>query len=156
MGARVFSQLDDLVSALPQLLKQSRRFFAADAEVLGASPPHRADRESARVTLRFGSPRRATSAVFTLEARPRTAQDLFDAEAAEARCHAAGMALLAGRCTSVWSVQAVEHDSVLELELCGALASVALGPILPDDGSGLYGVRGAMERAERHLGSTSP
>ena len=30
-----------------------------------------------------------------------------------------------------------------------ALASVALGPVLPADGSTLYGVRGAMERAEK-------
>ena len=58
------------------------------------------------------------------------------------------MSTLAERCPTVWEVSSVGVDSELaRLNLCGILASVALGPVLPDDGATLYGVRGAMERA---------
>jgi hypothetical protein len=62
------------------------------------------------------------------------------------------MASLAERCPTIWDVEPVGEDSELaRLNLCGILAAVALGPVLPDDGSTLYGVRGAMERVERLL-----
>jgi hypothetical protein len=42
-----------------------------------------------------------------------------------------------------------EATGTAELQLSALLASVALGPVLPEDESTLYGVRGAMERAEK-------
>jgi hypothetical protein len=44
-----------------------------------------------------------------------------------------------------------EDSELARLNLCGILAAIALGPVLPDDGATLYGVRGAMERVERLL-----
>ncbi len=149
MSVRVFSQQADLVAALPQLLNHARRFFAAELEVLSASPPERRERELGEVLLRWAGARYPGEGTFRIESRARTGDDVFSAEAAEARGRAAGMSQLAARCPVVWSVTGVGLVSgSAELQLSALLASVALGPVLPDDGSTLYGVRGAMERAE--------
>jgi len=69
---------------------------------------------------------------------------------AEERGRAGGMAQLAARCVALWSVTPEgEVSGTAELQLSALLASVALGPVLPADESTLYGVRGAMERAEK-------
>jgi hypothetical protein len=150
MATRVFSQQADLVAALPQLLTHARRFFAADLEVLAASPPERPDRAKALVTLRLESARYPASGTFQVEARAPTAADQAAAEAAEERGKAGGMALLAGRCAALWVLTPQgEVSGSAELQLSALLASVALGPVLPADESTLYGVRGAMERAEK-------
>jgi hypothetical protein len=96
--------------------------------------------------------------------RNRTDADLLEARHAEELSRAAGMAALAERCPTVLEVTelatvgqparaapakpAEGHEKLL-LELCALLAFVALGPILPPDGSALFGVRGARARAER-------
>jgi hypothetical protein len=144
-ATRVFSQQPDLVNALPKLLQHARRFFAAEIEVLAASP---------QVRLRLESARYPGSGTFSIEARETSADDRFAAEQAEARGRAGGMSLLAARCAAVWVVTP-EGDvtgSAL-LQLTALLASVALGPVLPPDESTLYGVRGAMERAEKAASS---
>jgi hypothetical protein len=144
-ATRVFSQQPDLTAALPKLLQHARRFFAAEIDVLADTPALRIRLESARY------PGQGT---FRIEARPATDDDRFAAEAAEARGQAGGMALLAARCPGVWVVTA-ENDvsGSAELQLTALLASVALGPVLPADQSTLYGVRGAMERAEKAAAS---
>ena len=101
---RVFSQQSDLVASLPKILAHARRFFAADLEVLSASPPARPDVSVAEVRVRLSSARYAGSGTFLLEARPRTDDDQFAAEAAEACGKATNMALLAARCPSVWRI----------------------------------------------------
>jgi hypothetical protein len=150
MATRVFSQQPDLIAALPQLLAHARRFFSAQLEVLSASPPERSELAVARVSLRLESARYPGRGTFQVDTRPTIAQDLAAAERAEARGRAGGMAQLASRCLVVWIVT---PDGVVsgsaELQLSALLASVALGPVLPADESTLYGVRGAMERAER-------
>jgi hypothetical protein len=61
---------------------------------------------------------------------------------------------LAERCPTIWEVSAIDADSELaRLNLCAILAAVGLGPVLPDDCSTLFGVRGAMERVEKLLRS---
>jgi hypothetical protein len=61
------------------------------------------------------------------------------------------MAQLAARCVALWVITPTgEVTGSAELQLSALLASVALGPVLPSDVSTLYGVRGAMERAEKH------
>lgn len=149
MVTRVFSQQADLVAALPKLLAHARRFFAAEIEVLSASPPSRPDPALAEVRLRLSAARYPGSGTFSIRARPSVDDDRFAAEAAEVRGNAVNMSLLAAQCASVWSVEP-EPDvtGVAELQLTALLASVALGPVLPADGSTLYGVRGAMQRAE--------
>jgi hypothetical protein len=153
MPTRVFSQLPDLVAALPQLLAHARRFFAAEVEVLGASAPARPDPASGFVQLKLESARYPGSGTFRVASRPATEADRADAERAEVRGRATGMAQLARRCPNVWTIEETgEVSGSAELQLSGLLASVALGPVLPADEATLYGVRGAMERAERARG----
>jgi hypothetical protein len=150
MVTRVFSQQPDLVAALPQLLQHARRFFAAELDVLAASSGDRADVTVADVTLTFASSRYPGRGTFRLESRAATADDRFDADAAEVAGKAGGMALLAARCPAVWLIHPQpDVTGSAELQLSALLASVALGPVLPADRSTLYGVRGAMERAEK-------
>lgn len=153
MVTRVFSQQPDLVAALPKLLAHARRFFAAELNVLSASAGDRPDLAVAEVALELESARYPGRGRFRVESRAATSDDQFAAEAAEAAGKAGGMALLAARCPVVWLVHpegAVTGSA--ELQLSALLASVALGPVLPADESTLYGVRGAMERAERAAG----
>lgn len=150
MPTRVFSQQPDLVSALPRLLQHARRFFAAELSVLSASSLERPEPLDAQVRLQLTSARYPGHGTFLVASRPTTEDDRFAAEAAEARGKAGGMSLLAGRCGAVWSIiPEGEVTGSAELQLSALLASVALGPVLPEDESTLYGVRGAMERAER-------
>jgi hypothetical protein len=118
--------------------------------VLSASLPSRPDVELSEVKVRFLGGRHAGSGTFRIESRTATHDDRFAAEAAEARGRAGGMSLLAARCPVVWTVTAEGATTgSAELQLCALLASVSLGPVLPEDESTLYGVRGAMERAEK-------
>lgn len=150
MATRVFSQEPDLIAALPKLMAHARRFFAAELEVVAASAQERPDVMRAFVSLRFQSARLAGTGSFRVESRAALPDDRFAAEAAEARGRAGGMALLAARCPALWSIiPEGEATGSAELQLSALLASVALGPVLPEDESTLYGVRGAMERAER-------
>jgi hypothetical protein len=150
MPTRVFSQEPDLVAALPRLLQHARRFFAAELNVLGSSPPDRSAPLEAFIGLRWESARYPGQGTFRVTSRPTSADDRFAAEAAEARGRAGGMAELAARCRAVWTITAEgEVTGVAELQLSALLASIALGPVLPEDESTLYGVRGAMERAEK-------
>jgi hypothetical protein len=150
MPTRVFSQEPDLIGALPKVMAHARRFFAAELEVLSASPPQRPDPAQAFVNVRFEGARYPGSGSFRIESRPTVEGDRFAAEAAEARGRAGGMALLAARCPVLWTITVEgEASGSAELQLSALLASVALGPVLPDDESTLYGVRGAMERAEK-------
>jgi hypothetical protein len=150
MATRVFSQQPDLVAALPQLLAHARRFFAAEVNVLSASAPDRADLADAHVRLRLASARYPGEGTFHIESRPPTDADRAAAEVAEVRGRAGGMAQLAARCRALWVVTAEgEISGSADLQLSALLASVALGPVLPEDESTLYGVRGAMERAEK-------
>jgi hypothetical protein len=146
----VFSQLPDLVAALPQIMAHARRFFAAEVEVLGAAPPERPEPASSFVLLRLDKARYAGSGTFRITSRPATEADRADADRAEVLGRATGMAQLARRCPNLWTLEPEgEATGAAELQLSGLLASVALGPVLPIDGSTLYGVRGAMERAEK-------
>jgi len=150
MSTRVFSQEPDLIGALPKLMAHARRFFAAELEVLAASPAERPELMQAFVNLHFESGRYPGSGTFRIESRPTVADDRFAAEAAEARGLAGGMASLAERCPVLWVITPEgETSGTAELQLSALLASVALGPVMPGDESTLYGVRGAMERAEK-------
>ena len=150
MSTRVFSQQPDLIAALPQLLAHARRFFAAELDVLSASPRERAEPAEAEVRLRLISARYPGHGTFRIHAGRPTDADRAAAEVAEERGRAGGMAQLAARCVALWSVTPEgEVSGSAELQLSALLASVALGPVLPADESTLYGVRGAMERAEK-------
>lgn len=128
MRFRVFAQ--QRAGALPVLE------LSASAERLVAVPLHVA-REGEVVVLRLGD---ATARV---QRRDSTEEDWNDARAAEAAGKSAGMSALARRCETVWCVE-LEGSEAWGYGLVAVLASVALGPALPDDGSRLMGTRSAL------------
>ncbi len=143
------SQRGELSLDLPELLRTTRRFFDATLEVQShASSATSGD--LLQVLLR--SDKHGYEGVLTIQSRKAALEDRVDARVAEERGRAGGMSSLAERCPTIWEVTSVGVDSELaRLNLCGILAAVALGPVLPDDGATLYGVRGAMERVEKLL-----
>ena len=133
---------------LPELLGATRRFFDATLDVQVRSE------DGQHVELVLSCEKHDYEGLLSVTARPVRDSDLVDARAAEERGRAAGMASLAERCHVIWEVESLGTDSELaRLNLCGILAAVGLGPVLPDDISTLYGVRGSMERVERLLRS---
>jgi len=147
---RVFAQRAQLTLDLPELLRTARSYFDATLDIQQRSDPAPDGRDSVEVLLR--SEEHGYEGRLAIRTRWTSEHDLADARDAEQRGQAAGMASLAERCPTIWDVEPVGLDSELaRLNLCGILAAAALGPVLPDDGSTLYGVRGAMERVERLL-----
>jgi hypothetical protein len=143
---RIFAQRDDSSIDLPELLGATRRFFDVTLDVQARSE------KGDRVELLLHSERHGYEGRFAIRARAVTKFDLLDARAAEESGRASGMSSLAERCRTVWEVESMDDASELASHnLCGILASVGLGPVLPDDGSTLYGVRGSMERLDRLL-----
>jgi hypothetical protein len=148
-NVRVFTQRQQLALDLPELLRATQRYFDVTLDIEARAETNGA---GDLVTVRVRSALHGYEGVLTIESRKTRAEDLIEARAAEVRGRAAGMAGLAERCPNVWEVHSIGTDSELaRLNLCGILASVALGPVLPDDGATLYGVRGAMERVEKLL-----
>jgi len=145
----IFAQAPSARFDLVRLLGNARKYFEAELEVLDQALE---GADGARVRLRLESAQHRYSGVFTLRSRPATSDDRFEAEAAEARGQATGMSLLAAKCGFVWEISPESGaPDTATLNLCGILASVALGPVMPADRSTLYGVRGSMERLERLL-----
>jgi hypothetical protein len=143
---RVFAQRDDLAIDLPELLNATRRYFDATIDVQSRSDT------GDRVELVLRSEKHGYEGRLSVSSRKVTDFDVLDARVAEDRGRASGMSALAERCHTVWEVEPIGVDSELaRLNLCGILAAVALGPVLPDDCSTLFGVRGSMERVERLL-----
>jgi hypothetical protein len=143
---RVFAQQAELEIDLPALLNATRRFFDATLDVQSRSEAG----DQVEVLLRCE--KHDYQGRLQIRSRRVLDADLADARVAEERGRAAGMAGLAARCRVIWEVQSLGDDSALaRLNLCGILASVGLGPVLPDDLSTLYGVRGSMERVQRLL-----
>lgn len=151
MPTRVFSQATTERIDLAALVRQAGRFFEASIEILAER-----ERESGghEVRLRIDSPRRGFVEDFVVTSREASAEDWEAARRAEERGRAGGMSLLAERCRIVWQVEPVRPDAAPAalLNLCALLASVALGPVLPDDESTLFGIRGAMERLDALTG----
>jgi len=149
-GVRVFAQRTELTLDLPEVLRTARSYFDASLDIQSRSDPAADGRDFVQVLLR--SDKYGYEGLLSIRTRWTSEHDRADARDAEQRGQAAGMAGLAERCPTIWDVEPVAADSELaRLNLCGILAAVALGPVLPDDGSTLYGVRGAMERVERLL-----
>lgn len=147
---RIFAQREQLTLDLPALFATARSYFDATLEVEARSAPGPDGRD--RVEVRLRSEKHGYEGRFSIHTRWASEHDRADARDAEQRGQAAGMAALAARCPTIWDVEAIGDDSELaRLNLCGMLAALALGPVLPDDGSTLYGVRGAMERVDRLL-----
>jgi hypothetical protein len=153
MGYRVFAQSDDARIDPARLVQNARSYFEPELDVLGQSE---AGAEESLVRLELASAAHGWRARFVVTSRAAQQGDLEAARAAEVRGQATGMAALAERCRFVWEVEPeADAPEVATLSLCGLLASVALGPVLPPCGSTLFGVRGSMERAEQLLRTSS-
>ncbi len=152
-GFSVFSQRPDVRVPLADLLKSARTHFRSSVNVISEQGVDEGG-QTAATTLRLfiENERLGVAEEFTIRTRARTSDDLSRAEAAEDAGRAAGMSSLAARCASVWELSA-DGSEAGTLLLCAMLASVALGPVMPADTSTLYGVRGAMERADRAAGA---
>ncbi len=136
MRVRVFSQHGQGRVDVPALAQSAARFFGTALE---ASAP-----DGVRMALASGAFVRCS-----VTARAATEADLDDARAAEQRGRAGGMAALAERCPWVWELDGAGASDDALWTLAAIAASVALGPVLPEDGATLVGVRGARERAEQ-------
>jgi hypothetical protein len=79
--------------------------------------------------------------------------DVAAAEEAERHMGTYGLALLAQRCKTIWSVVPEAEDDRVALTLAAIFASHMLGPILSPGGTEIYGVRGARVKLE---GRASP
>ena len=140
----MFSQATEAQVPAERIAAQAERYFDVRVE----SDPDGASTDG--VTLRVTLPSGSETDQFRITSRAVLPADLRAAQEAESRGRAAGMADLAARCTRVWEVAAETNASeAATLTLCAVLASTALGPVLPDDRSTLFGVRGAMERVKR-------
>lgn len=130
---------------LVRLSQQATRHFAAQLSTLSQ------DSASVRVTLTLHHHSHGHH-TFHLRARSTTPDDRDRLAPAERRNKSHGMAALGERCQCVWEVEPDPDVPPAARFYFGALlASVALGPLLPDDDSGLYGVRSARLRAEALL-----
>jgi hypothetical protein len=145
----IFAQAASARVDLVKLLGNARKFFEAELEVLEET---QLDADRSRVRLRLHSNKHGYAGSFVVLSRPAGPDDRFEAQAAEARGQATGMSLLAEKCGFVWELTPDPRvPRAATLNLCGILASVALGPVMPEDRSTLYGVRGSMERLEKLL-----
>ncbi len=142
MSFRVFDQGREEGPLAEQLSATAQRFFRVELEVI----PHPTSSEHALALVAHAHPPEGPSSEpLELRRRQATPQDHADAEEAERRGKAGGMATLARRCPFVWDIP-VSPDPRGSLLLCAVLAAVVLGPILPPDGATLLGVRSARER----------
>jgi hypothetical protein len=144
----VFSQTPSGTVDASALVRSGERFFQTRVHIVGG------DGGVCRVHLERARP--PAEGRFEISTRVRTLADLVAARAAEERGRAAGMSALAERCPFVWEIRSDEVPPPMAawLTLSAICASVALGPVLPPDGATLFGVRGALERAERYTRST--
>jgi hypothetical protein len=142
----VFAQKEDGVLPLDALGRSAELHFGL---MLSSSPAiAAANTASSCVRLEVVSP--DATAAFVVWIRPSTPEDVDAALVAEQRGNAAGMGALAARCKALWVVETqAGSPEWLLWECCAVLAFAALGPILPDDHSTLFGVRSARALALR-------
>ena len=134
----VFAQTADATLPISALRAHAERHFDLSIDVSAAA--------GAPFLVRGGT----AAGSYSITVRPRTAADVALARDAERRGARAGMGDLAERCSHVWLVHAApESPAWLTWEFCALLALTALGPILPEDGTTLLGVRSAREQAAR-------
>lgn len=139
---RIFTQTPDGSFEPVRLVHNARAFFRTKLEVL--------ENEPRKLKIRLHGRRSEDPVELLLLAREVKKQDMKDVTEAERRGQAAGMGALAASCRFLWEFE-VPHGApaAAVLSLCAAAASVALGPVLPPDGSTLFGFLGAIERAEK-------
>jgi hypothetical protein len=135
----IFSQSEEPIKNPERLKREAARHFSLELQITSSNTGD----------LEFRVARNAEPWA-TLRMRAATATDHRQAHDAERRNDAAGMGGLAQRCPFLLELRRAEAaPEALGYQLAACIAFVALGPILPEDQSGLLGVRSAMKAAER-------
>jgi hypothetical protein len=152
-GYAVFSQAPDVRLDIEAIKRQAEKFFATKLgltvdKTYGDVMP---EVDAARVVVANGDA--ATSGTRLCHGRPIDASDLMAAENAERAMGTYGLALLAQRCKTIWTIVPEVEDDRAALTLAAIFASHLLGPILSPGGREIYGVRGARLKLE---GRASP
>jgi hypothetical protein len=135
----VFAQSADVNIDVDAWNAHAVRFFAAR---IGLA----ADRGATPTAALVVAPDGETPGIRRVSARPRDADDLALAQAADPGT--TGLALLARRCKGVWLVERDRDPDTLALLLAVVLASVMLGPILDVRGPELFGVKTGRAKLE--------
>ena len=141
----VFSQQSLTSLDVARLVQHAKRFFGLGFEVREC----RREGETGELVMVVTGGSGAVGPPLHARVRACAEGDYEAAERAERAGSAGGMAALARRCRFVWELEPGAAAEVEVCRLCAILASVLLGPVMPPDGSTLFGVRGARERAER-------
>jgi hypothetical protein len=142
----VFSQEPPGRPSHERLARSAVRFFSTTLDLLEQSEDS--------IVMRLVCSRPLLRGEFRITSRGTVKDDIMNARDAEARGRAGGMAMLAEKCGQIWTIDPVGADvpsDAAVLTLAAICASVALGPVLPPDGSTLFGVRGAIERRDKAL-----
>ncbi len=146
----VFAQRDDARVDLPTLQRHAARFFEAD---LGLSVEKRYTVDAALPEVDIAhlilASKDGMGGARLCCARPTTPEDLAAADRADLNAGYTGLAILAQRCRYIWQVVVENADDRVALRIAAILASVVLGPILPPDGTALFGVRTARLKLEQ-------
>lgn len=145
MGYLVFVQQTELGLDVASVARNAQSHWKARIGLIADA----AELDPLAPRLQLDCPSRGLTGRFALRVRRATPADLERARDAEARGRAAGMSDLAARCPTVWEVEPAPGTSEAASHLlAAALALTALGPVLPADGATLFGVRGAVQRAD--------
>ena len=149
----IFAQRPDVCLDIEALKRQGEQFFATK---IGMTVDKRygelAPREdAARIVVSGGDG--TASGTRLCYGRAVDSADLAAAEEAERAIGTCGLALLAKRCKTIWTVVPETDDDRAALTIAAILASALLGPILSPGGQEIIGVRSARLKLE---GRASP
>lgn len=144
----VFAQRGDAGLDLEPMKRQAEQFFGIK---LGMTVEKRHTErapaiDAARIVVAGGDG--TASGTRLCYGRPVDASDLAAAEHAERMMGTHGLALLAQRCKTLWTIVPEGEVDRAALTIAAVFASTMLGPILSPDGHEIYGVRGARLKLE--------
>ena len=144
----VFAQRSDAALDIEAIKRQAQQFFATK---IGLTVDKRYDdvppaADAARIVVASADAGASgTRLVYGCAVDP---SDLVAADEAERAIGTYGLALLARRCKTIWTIVPESDDDRAALAIAAILASALLGPILSPGGKEIYGVRGARLKLE--------
>jgi hypothetical protein len=149
----VFSQSPEVRLDVEVVKRQAEQFFATKLGITVDKRygDHAPESDAARIVVASGDG--TSSGTRLVHGRAADAADVAAAEEAERAMGTYGLALLAQRCKTIWTVVPEVEDDRAALTIAAIFASTMLGPILSPGGREIYGVRGARLKLE---GRASP
>lgn len=149
----VFAQRPDVCLDIEAIKRQAEQFFATkmgmtvDKRYRDPAPLE----DAARIVVSGGDG--TASGTRLCYGRAVDTEDLAAAEEAERAIGTYGLALLAKRCKTIWTVVPESDEDRAALTIAAIFASALLGPILSPGGQEIIGVRSARMKLE---GRASP